>query len=109
MELAADALEAAGAERKSPFAYRELLSMHLAEVEFRGQECQRIQYSVLTAFAVHGGLEPDLLYEVTYWIEQYVTRIDRFQVGTPRWSVCDRGSSFRSVLPGSLSRVGCGL
>jgi hypothetical protein len=24
-----------------------------------------------TAFAVHGGLEPDLLDEVTYWIDQY--------------------------------------
>ena len=71
MELAADALEAAGAERESPFVYRELLSTHLPEVEFRGKEHRRIQYAILTAFAVHGGLEPDLLDEVTYWIEQY--------------------------------------
>ena len=26
---------------------------------------------MLTSFAVHGGLEPDLLDEVTYWIDQY--------------------------------------
>ncbi len=34
-------------------------------------ENRRIQYAILVAFAVHGGLEPDLLDEVTYWIEQY--------------------------------------
>lgn len=71
MELAADALRAAGVERAPGIAYRELLSKHLAEVEFRGKEHRRIQHAILTAFAVHGGLEPDLLDEVTYWIEQY--------------------------------------
>ena len=58
-------------ERETGVAYQELLSTHLPEVEFRGKEHRRIQYAVLTAFAVHGGLEPDLLDEVTYWIEQY--------------------------------------
>jgi hypothetical protein len=71
MELSADALDTVGIERESSVAYRELLSTHLPEVEFRGKEKRRIQYAVLTAFAVHGGLEPDLLDEVTYWIEQY--------------------------------------
>jgi hypothetical protein len=71
MELSADALDIASAERGSPVAYRELLSTYLAEVEFRGKDHRQIQYAILTAFAVHGGLEPDLLDEVTYWIEQY--------------------------------------
>jgi hypothetical protein len=71
IELAADALDTAGVERDTCIAYEELLSMHLPEVEFRGKEHRRIQYAVLTVFAVHGGLEPDLLDEVTYWIEQY--------------------------------------
>ena len=71
MELAADALRTAGVQRKPGIAYRDLLSTHLGEVEFRGKEQRRIQYAMLTAFAVHGGLEPDLLDEVTYWIEQY--------------------------------------
>lgn len=71
MELAADALDLAGAERADGVVYRDLLSQHLAEVEFRGKEHRRIQYAVLTPFAVRGGLEPDLLDEVTYWIEQY--------------------------------------
>ena len=71
MELAADALRTAGVERSPGVAYQDLLSKHLGEVEFRGKEHHRIQYAILTAFAVHGGLEPDLLDEVTYWIEQY--------------------------------------
>ncbi|TVR26651.1 MAG: hypothetical protein EA389_05095 [Ilumatobacter sp.] len=28
---------------------------------------------MLTVFALHGGLEPDLLDEVSYWIEHYWT------------------------------------
>ena len=71
MELSADALDTAGVERESSVVYRELLSKHLPEVEFRGKETRRIQCAILTPFAAHGGLEPDLLHEVTYWIEQY--------------------------------------
>ncbi len=71
MELAADALRTAGVQRSPGVAYRDLLSKHLSEVEFHGKEHRRIQYAILTAFAVHGGLEPDLLDEVTYWIERY--------------------------------------
>ena len=44
---------------------------HLREVDLRGKRRSRFQYAVLTAFALHGGVEPDLLDEVTYWIEQY--------------------------------------
>lgn len=71
MKLAADALAVAGVEREPGVPYGELLSTHLPEVGFRGKEHQRIQYAVLTAHAVHGGLEPDLLDDVEYWIEQY--------------------------------------
>jgi hypothetical protein len=71
MELAADALDLADYGRDRRVEYRTLLTKHLPEVEFRGKEHRRIQYTVLTAFALHGGLEPDLLDEVTYWIEQY--------------------------------------
>jgi hypothetical protein len=52
MELAADALDTAGVERETHFPYRELLSTHLPEVNFRGKEHRRVQYAVLTAFAV---------------------------------------------------------
>jgi len=71
MELAADALDLAGLNRDSHIPYRQLHSTHLPEIQLRGKEQQRLQYAVLTAFAVHGGLEPDLLDEVTYWIDSY--------------------------------------
>ena len=71
MELTADALAITCVEQERRVDYEELLSTHLPEVSFRGKQYRRIQYAVLTAFAVHGGLEPDLLDEVTYWIEQY--------------------------------------
>ena len=71
LELTADALDLVDAQRSDAVVYRDLLSQHLPEVEFRGKEHRRIQYAVLTPFAVRGGLEPDLLDEVTYWIEQY--------------------------------------
>jgi hypothetical protein len=71
MRLAAEALRRAGVSRGESLDYADLLTKHLPEVDFRGKRRSRFQYAVLTAFAVHGGLEPDLLDEVTYWIEQY--------------------------------------
>lgn len=71
LELTADALDIVEAQRSDAVVYRDLLSKHLPEVEFRGKEHRRIQYAILTAYAVRGGVEPDLLDEVTYWIEQY--------------------------------------
>jgi hypothetical protein len=71
MELSADALTLTGVDRRHRIDYHALIDSELAEVPFRGKEHRRIQYTILTAFAVHGGLEPDLLDEVTYWIDQY--------------------------------------
>ena len=71
MELGADALEYVGAARADPFDYGDLVSVHLPEVDLRGKSRSRFRYAVLTTFAVRGGLDPDLLDEVTYWIEQY--------------------------------------
>ena len=71
MTLAADALDLAGVARLKPIHEAQLLPVHLPEVEFRGKENRRIQYAVLTAFAVHGGLEPNLLDDVTFWIDDY--------------------------------------
>lgn len=71
LELAADTLDVIGTTRADAVAYRDLLSRQLPEIEFRGKEHRRIQYAMLTPFAVRGGLDPDLLDEVTYWIEHY--------------------------------------
>ena len=71
MELAADALELAGVDRSRPIDEETLLATFLSEVELRGKERGRVRYTVHAVFAVHGGLEPDLLDEVPYWIDTY--------------------------------------
>lgn len=71
MRLAAEALRHAGVTRDGAVDHEALLPNHLPEVDLRGKRRSRFQYAVLTAFAVHGGIEPDLLDEVAYWIEQY--------------------------------------
>ena len=67
MELAADALEVANVGRDEPIPYEGLRETHLSECEFRGRENRKIQYAILTSASVRGGLEPDLLDEVTWW------------------------------------------
>lgn len=71
MLVAADGLELARATRADPIPYEGLLSTHLPEIEIRGKDRPRVQYTVLTTFALHGGLQPDLLDEVAYWIDRY--------------------------------------
>jgi hypothetical protein len=71
MGIAVDALDKAGVHGRDRLDHPALLSSHLAEVEFRGKQRRYIQYTVLAAFAAHGGLDVDLLDEVTYWIEWY--------------------------------------
>ena len=66
-DLAADALEIADATRNDPVPYEGLREIYLPECEFRGRDNRRIQYAILTSAAVRGGLEPDLLDEVTWW------------------------------------------
>ena len=67
MDLAADALESADATRNEPIPYEGLRETYLPECEFRGRDNLRIQYAILTSASVRGGLEPDLLDEVTWW------------------------------------------
>lgn len=67
MELAADAIEVAGATRSDPIPYEGLRETYLPECEFRGRDNRRIQYAILTSASVRGGLEPDLLDEVASW------------------------------------------
>ena len=71
MHVAVDALTKAGVDGAHPIDHLSLLSTHLAEIEVRGKQHRRTHYCVLAAFAVHGGLEVDVLDQVTYWIDQY--------------------------------------
>ncbi len=67
MELAADALEVAGAGRDDPIPYEGLRETHLPECEFRGRENRRFRYAILTSASVRGGLQRDPLDEVIWW------------------------------------------
>lgn len=65
--LGALALDLAGADRHEPIPYEGLCSQFLPECEFRGRENARLRFAVLAAAARRGGLEADLLDEVSWW------------------------------------------
>ncbi|MDQ4133247.1 MAG: hypothetical protein M3179_08600 [Actinomycetota bacterium] len=66
LALAADALEEAGASRDNPVAYDGIRERFLPEIEFRGRvEHHKSHYALQAAAMIHGGVEPDLLGEVT--------------------------------------------
>jgi len=67
LRVAADALDWCGASRADPLPLEGLRERFLPETAFRGRENTKLQYAVLTAAALHGGTEPDLLDEVAWW------------------------------------------
>ena len=67
LRVAADALDLAGAGPEDPIPYEGLLETSLPECGFRGRENRKIQFAVLAASSLHGGLEADLLDEVIWW------------------------------------------
>jgi hypothetical protein len=67
LDVAADALDRCGASRADPLRLETLREQFLPECTFRGRDSKKFQYAVLAAAAVHGGTEPDLLDEVSWW------------------------------------------
>jgi hypothetical protein len=67
LALAADALAWCGASRAVPLPLAGLRERFLPECAFRGRQNAKLRYAVLTAAAVHGGTEPDLLEEFAAW------------------------------------------
>jgi hypothetical protein len=68
LELAADALEEAGASREDPIVYENIRERYLPECEFRGKHDHRASHYALTAAGmVRAGVQPDLLGEVAWW------------------------------------------
>ena len=67
LRLGAEVLGDTTAASSGPIDYEGLPERHLPEVTFRGKDNRKIQFAVLCAAAMAGGLEPDLLDEVYWW------------------------------------------
>jgi hypothetical protein len=67
LRVAADALDWCGASRADPLPLEGLRERFLPECALSGRQHSKLRYSVVTAAALHGGTEPDLLEEVSWW------------------------------------------
>ena len=67
VHVAADALNWCRASPADPLPLEGLRERFLPECTFRGRQNTKLQYAVLAAAALHGGTEPDLLDEVSWW------------------------------------------
>jgi hypothetical protein len=68
LRLAADALHWAGVDRAHPIDLEGMRERFLPDVDLRGREQRKLEFAVLAAAALHGGVEADLLDEVT-WLQ----------------------------------------
>jgi hypothetical protein len=67
LHVAADALGWCQASTANPLPLEGLRERFLSECPLRGRQHKKLQYAVLVAAALHGGIEPDLLDEVAWW------------------------------------------
>lgn len=67
MHLSANALQLAGVGQDDPISYRELLDSYLSECEFKGRQNRKIRFAILVSASLRGGIEADLLDEVSWW------------------------------------------
>jgi hypothetical protein len=67
LHLAAGALAWCGASRADPIVLEGLRERFLPEYTWRGRDPRKLQFAVLAAAALHGGVEPDLLDEIIWW------------------------------------------
>ena len=68
VELAASALDLAGASRSQPVPYEGLRERYLPEVAFSGRADHRnSQYMLYAAGALRGGIEPDFARDIGWW------------------------------------------
>lgn len=67
LRLAAGALDWCGVSLADPLPLEGMRERFLPECEFHGRERQKLQFAVLSAAALRGGTEPDLLEEVSWW------------------------------------------
>ena len=66
MEVAVQSMNLAGIEQQG-LPYEELLDNHLPEYEFQGRRAQKVKFAILATGSTRGGIDPDLLDEITWW------------------------------------------
>jgi hypothetical protein len=94
LRLAADALAWAAASRAEPLPLEGTRERFLPEFSRRGRDRRKLQYAVLAAAALHGGTEPDLAGEVTWWQAD-----DFWQYALLAAILCIRAAADRAGLP----------
>ncbi len=94
LRLAADTLNWCRASRADPLPLEGLRERFLPERTFRGRQNTKLQYAVLAAAALHGGTEPDLLDEVTWWQAD-----DFWQYALFAAAACIRAAASRAGVP----------
>jgi hypothetical protein len=67
LRVAADVLDWSGPSRTDPMPLEGIRERFLPECAFRGRENRRLQFAILAAAALRGGVEPDLLDEIVWW------------------------------------------
>ena len=67
LRLAAEVLELHRAAGAGPVTFEEIRERHLAEISLSGRDNNKFKTTVLSAGAMAGGLEPDLLDEIYWW------------------------------------------
>ena len=69
LQLAAAAMDLAAVDRLRPLEKAELMSRHLADVEFRNQRSlqERTTYAINVVAAIRGGLDPDIVHDMYWW------------------------------------------
>ena len=69
LQLAVAAMDLAAVDRANPLEKADLVTRHLAEVEFRNQRAlqERTAYAINAVAAIRGGLEPDIVTDMYWW------------------------------------------
>jgi hypothetical protein len=67
LNVAVDVLDWCGPSRSDPLALEGMRERLLPECTFRGRENKKLQFAILAAAALRGGVETDLVDEVAWW------------------------------------------
>lgn len=67
LRLAADTLDRSGVDQAHPIDLDGMRERLLPDIDLRGGERRKLEFTILAAAALHGGVELDLLDEVTWW------------------------------------------